>query len=93
MKAKGASHLYFRGRNLDRRSLEIAKSRIQIMIQQGGMDNAACKSLQGLVDRADARIAQIKSGEKPALAPDADAKYAVAEVVVDLDSINEPMTR
>ncbi|MGB0772110.1 MAG: bifunctional aconitate hydratase 2/2-methylisocitrate dehydratase, partial [Paracoccaceae bacterium] len=69
-------------------SLEIAKSRIQIMINKG-MDNDA-QMLQGLVDRADARIAQIKSGEKPALAPDADAKYA-AEVVVDLDLINEPM--
>ena len=69
-------------------SLEIAKSRIQIMINKG-MDNDA-QMLQGLVDRSDARIAQIKSGEKPALAPDADAKYA-AEVVVDLDLINEPM--
>jgi aconitate hydratase 2/2-methylisocitrate dehydratase len=69
-------------------SLEIAKSRIQIMINKG-MDNDA-QMLQGLVDRADARIAQIKSGEKPALAPDAGAKYA-AEVVVDLDLINEPM--
>lgn len=69
-------------------SLEIAKSRIKIMIEKG-MDNDA-QMLQGLVDRADARIAQIQSGEKPALAPDADAKYA-AEVVVDLDLINEPM--
>jgi aconitate hydratase 2/2-methylisocitrate dehydratase len=69
-------------------SLEIAKSRIQIMINKG-MDNDA-QMLQGLVNRADVRIAQIKSGEKPALAPDADAKYA-AEVVVDLDLINEPM--
>ena len=69
-------------------SLEIAKSRIQIMINKG-MDNDA-QMLQGLVDRADARIAQIKSGEKPALAPDAGAKYA-AEVVVDLDLIKEPM--
>ena len=69
-------------------SLEIAKSRIQIMINKG-MDNDA-QMLQGLVNRADVRIAQIKSGEKPALAPDADAKYA-AEVVVDLDLIQEPM--
>jgi len=66
-------------------SLEIAKSRIQIMINKG-MDNDA-QMLQGLVNRADVRIAQIKSGEKPALAPDADAKYA-AVVVVDLDLIN-----
>ncbi|CCA92108.1 aconitate hydratase 2 [Novosphingobium sp. PP1Y] len=69
-------------------SLEIAKSRIQIMIDKG-MDNAA-RTLQGLIDKADARIAEIRSGEKPALAPDANAKY-FAEVVVDLDLIDEPM--
>lgn len=69
-------------------SLEIAKSRINIMIEKG-MDNDV-KMLQGLVDLADQRIAQIRSGEKPALKPDADAKY-YAEVVVDLDAINEPM--
>lgn len=69
-------------------SLELAKSRIQIMIDKG-MDNAA-QTLQGLIDKADKRIAEIKSGEKPALAPDANAKY-FAEVVVDLDLINEPM--
>ena len=69
-------------------SLEIAKSRIQIMIDKG-MDNDI-QMLQGLIDLADARIAQIRSGEKPALTPDADAKY-FAEVVVDLDAINEPM--
>ena len=69
-------------------SLEIAKHRIQIMIDKG-MENEA-KTLQGLIDRADARIAEIKSGEVPALTPDADAKY-FAEVVVDLDEINEPM--
>ncbi|MCA0928061.1 bifunctional aconitate hydratase 2/2-methylisocitrate dehydratase [Ruegeria profundi] len=69
-------------------SLEIAKSRIQIMIDKG-MDNEA-GTLQGLVDRADKRIAEITSGEVPALTPDADAKY-FAEVVVDLDEINEPM--
>lgn len=69
-------------------SLEIAKSRIQIMIEKG-MDNEA-KVLQGLIDKADKRIAEIKSGEKPALAPDANAKY-FAEVVVDLDLIDEPM--
>ncbi|KUJ80986.1 bifunctional aconitate hydratase 2/2-methylisocitrate dehydratase [Ruegeria profundi] len=69
-------------------SLEIAKSRIQIMIDKG-MDNEA-GTLQGLIDRADKRIAEIKSGEVPALKPDADAKY-FAEVVVDLDEINEPM--
>ncbi|MCZ7447333.1 bifunctional aconitate hydratase 2/2-methylisocitrate dehydratase [Agrobacterium rhizogenes] len=69
-------------------SLEIAKSRIQIMIDKG-MDNAA-QTLKGLIDKADQRIAEIRSGEKPALKPDANAKY-FAEVVVDLDVINEPM--
>jgi aconitate hydratase 2/2-methylisocitrate dehydratase len=69
-------------------SLEIAKSRIQIMIQKG-MDNEA-KALQGLVDIADQRIADIRSGEKPALMPDANAQYS-AEFVVDLDEVVEPM--
>ncbi|MFT8655180.1 MAG: bifunctional aconitate hydratase 2/2-methylisocitrate dehydratase [Acetobacter papayae] len=69
-------------------SLEIAKSRIQIMIDKG-MENAA-GTLKGLIAKADKRIAEIRSGEKPALAPDANAKY-FAEVVVDLDVINEPM--
>jgi aconitate hydratase 2/2-methylisocitrate dehydratase len=69
-------------------SLELAKARIQIMINKG-MDNAA-GMLQGLIDLADKRIAGIKSGEEPALAPDDNAKY-YAEVVVDLDVIDEPM--
>ena len=69
-------------------SLELAKSRIQIMINKG-MDNAA-QTLQGLIDKADARIAEIKSGSNPALTPDDNAKY-FAEVVVDLDEIVEPM--
>ncbi|NQY32878.1 MAG: bifunctional aconitate hydratase 2/2-methylisocitrate dehydratase [Coraliomargarita sp.] len=69
-------------------SLEIAKSRIQIMIDKG-MDNDA-KVLQGLVDSADKRIAEIQSGEKPALLPDANAEY-FAEFVVDLNEIVEPM--
>jgi len=69
-------------------SLEIAKNRIQIMIDKG-MDNDA-KTLQGLIDKADRRIAEIRSGEKPALKPDDNAKY-FAEVVVDLDQIDEPM--
>lgn len=69
-------------------SLEIAKSRIQIMIEKG-MDNEK-QVLQGLINRADKRIAEIKSGEKPALTPDANAKY-YAEVVVDLNQIAEPM--
>jgi len=69
-------------------SLEIAKSRIQIMIDKG-MDNAN-KVLQSLIDKANARIAEIRSGEQTALKPDANAKY-YAEVVVDLDAIAEPM--
>ncbi|GLU29329.1 bifunctional aconitate hydratase 2/2-methylisocitrate dehydratase [Brucella sp. NBRC 12950] len=69
-------------------SLEIAKSRIQIMIDKG-MENAA-HTLQGLISKANARIDEIRSGKKPALAPDNDAKY-FAEVVVDLDLIDEPM--
>lgn len=69
-------------------SLEIAKSRIQIMIEKG-MDNKN-RVLQGLIDKANKRIAEIKSGEKPALTPDATAKY-YAEVEVDLDLISEPM--
>ena len=69
-------------------SIEIAKSRIQIMIDKG-MDNAG-QVLQGLIDKANKRIAEIQSGEKPALAPDANAKYH-AEFVVDLDLIDQPM--
>lgn len=69
-------------------SLEIAKGRIQIMIDKG-MDNSR-QVLQGLINKADKRIAEIKSGEKPALTPDANAKY-YAEVVVDLDVIDQPM--
>ena len=69
-------------------SLEIAKDRIQIMIDKG-MDNAA-QTLAGLVQIAERRIAEIRSGEKPALSPDDSAKY-YAELVVDLDEIDEPM--
>jgi len=69
-------------------SLEIAKSRIQTMINKG-MDNHR-GTLKGLIGIADKRIKQIKSGEKPALAPDGNAKY-YAEVVIDLDKIDEPM--
>ena len=69
-------------------SLEIAKSRIQIMIDKGmEHDN---QMLHRLITIAENRIAQIKSGEKPALNADAGAVYA-AEVVVDLDAIDEPM--
>ena len=69
-------------------SLEIAKSRIQIMIEKG-MDNHN-QVLQGLIDKANKRIEEIKSGEKPILMPDANANY-YAEVVIDLDIIDEPM--
>lgn len=69
-------------------SLEIAKGRIQIMIDKG-MDNHL-QVLQGLINKANKRITEIKSGEKPALTPDSNAKY-YAEVVVDLDVIVEPM--
>ncbi len=69
-------------------SLELAKSRIQIMIEKGMEHENGM--LQKLVNIADARIAQIRSGEKPALRPDDNAKY-FAEVVVDLDQIVEPM--
>ncbi|WP_028892479.1 bifunctional aconitate hydratase 2/2-methylisocitrate dehydratase [Tenacibaculum sp. 47A_GOM-205m] len=69
-------------------SLEIARDRIQIMIDKG-MDNKK-QVLQGLVDKANTRIQEVKTGNKPALKPDADAKY-YAEVVIDLDEIAEPM--
>jgi len=70
------------------KSLEIAKSRIQIMIDKG-MDNDA-QMLAGLITIAEKRIEEVRSGAKPALAPDENAKY-FAEVVVDLDAIVEPM--
>ena len=69
-------------------SLEIAKGRIQIMIDKG-MDNEKAV-LQGLIDKANARIQEVKTGIKPALRPDSNANYH-AEVVVDLDEIAEPM--
>ena len=69
-------------------SLEIAKHRIEIMIKKG-MDNEK-QVLQGLVDSAEKRISEIRSGEKPALTPDADANY-YAEFTVDLDQVIEPM--
>jgi aconitate hydratase 2/2-methylisocitrate dehydratase len=69
-------------------SLEIAKGRIQIMIDKG-MDNHI-NVLQGLVDKANNRIQEIKTGSKSALKPDASANY-YADVVIDLDQIAEPM--
>jgi aconitate hydratase 2/2-methylisocitrate dehydratase len=70
------------------KSLELAKSRIQIMIDKG-MENTA-KTLNGLIALADKRIDGIKSGSNPALTPDDTAKY-YAEVVIDLDIIDQPM--
>jgi aconitate hydratase 2/2-methylisocitrate dehydratase len=70
------------------KSLELAKSRIQIMINKG-MENTA-ETLNGLIALADKRIDEIKSGTSPALAPDDTAQY-FAEVIVDLDNIDEPM--
>ncbi|WP_147676013.1 bifunctional aconitate hydratase 2/2-methylisocitrate dehydratase [Algibacter pacificus] len=69
-------------------SLEIAKGRIQIMIDKG-MDNDK-QVLKGLVEKAETRITELKTGIKPALRPDANAKYH-AEVIIDLDEIAEPM--
>jgi len=69
-------------------SLEISRDRIQIMIDKG-MDNEK-QMLQGLVDKANNRIQELKTGTKLALKPDADANY-FAEVIIDLDEISEPM--
>jgi aconitate hydratase 2/2-methylisocitrate dehydratase len=69
-------------------SLEIAKARIQVMIDQG-MENDS-QMLHRLVNIAEKRILEIKSGEKPALSPDENAKY-FANVVIELDQIDEPM--
>jgi len=69
-------------------SLEIAKSRIQVMIDKG-MENEK-QVLHGLINQADKRISEISSGEKPALTPDAHAKY-FREFVVDLNQVIEPM--
>jgi aconitate hydratase 2/2-methylisocitrate dehydratase len=69
-------------------SLEIAKSRIQIMIDKG-MDNKK-QVLKGLIDRANNRIKEIETEKNPPLAPDENAKY-YADFVVDLDLIDQPM--
>jgi aconitate hydratase 2/2-methylisocitrate dehydratase len=69
-------------------SLDIAKGRIQIMIDKG-MDNEK-QVLKSLINIANRRISEIKSGEKTAIKPDITAKY-FAKVVVDLDEIAEPM--
>ena len=69
-------------------SLQIAKGRIQIMIDKG-MDNTK-QVLKGLVEKAENRIIELETGIKPSLRPDANAKY-FAEVVIDLNEIAEPM--
>ena len=58
------------------------------MIDQG-MENKN-KMLNNLINIAEKRILQIKSGEKPALSPDENAEY-FKKVIIDLDQINEPM--
>ena len=70
------------------KSLKIAIGRIKIMIDKG-MDNRK-KVLQNLINKAIKRIDNIKSNIKPPLKPDENAKY-YAELVVDLDIIDEPM--
>ncbi len=70
------------------KSLKIAIGRIKIMIDKG-MDNRK-KVLQNLIDKANKRIDDIISKIKPPLKPDQNAKY-YAELVVNLDIINEPM--
>ncbi|MAI27271.1 MAG: bifunctional aconitate hydratase 2/2-methylisocitrate dehydratase [Spirochaeta sp.] len=70
------------------KSLDVAKRRIQIMIDKG-MDNEN-RVLAGLVEKAEARMEGIRSGSQTPLMPDANAEYS-AEFVVDLDQINEPM--
>ena len=69
-------------------SLKIAIERIKSMIQKG-MDNRK-KVLQNLVHKANTRIKEIKSGKKPPIKPDENAKY-YAEFTVNLDIIDEPM--
>ena len=54
-----------------------------------GMDNQK-KVLYKLIEKANKRIEEIETGEKPALNPDSNAKY-FAEFEVDLNIIGEPM--
>ncbi len=70
------------------KSLKIARDRIQTMINKG-MDNDS-EVLKSLVSKANVRINQIKSGDKPPLFPDSNAKY-FKEFEVDLSKINQPM--
>ncbi len=70
------------------KSLNLAKNRIQIMIDKG-MEHPS-GMLSKLINIAENRISEIKSGKKSALMPDENAFYA-EEVVIDLDAIQEPM--
>ena len=70
------------------KSLKIARDRIQTMINKG-MDNDS-EVLKSLINKANERIDQIKSGDKPPLFPDSNAKY-FKEFEVDLSKINQPM--
>ena len=67
-------------------SLEIAKRRIQIMIDKG-MDNEK-QLLSGLVAKADTRIADLKSGKKPPLMP--DEIQILSWIIVDLIRSSNP---
>ncbi len=69
-------------------SLEIAKHRINVMIEKG-MDNSN-NVLQNLFNKAEKRIYEIRNGSSLALKPDSDAKY-FAEFEVNLDLISQPM--
>ena len=69
-------------------SLKISIQRINGMIKRG-LENES-GMLKKLINIAEKRVKDIKSGEKPALKPDANANY-FKEVVVDLNQIDEPM--
>ena len=69
-------------------SFKIAKDRISNMIEKG-MDNEN-NMLHNLISIAERRINEIQSKKVEALQPDSNAKY-YAEVIVDLDAIDEPM--
>ena len=51
------------------------------------MDNHK-QVLQGLIDRADKRIAELLSGEKPALRPDANAKIQLNLLLIWINLLN-----
>tara|TARA_B100001248_G_scaffold261377_1_gene252362 strand:- start:3213 stop:5990 length:2778 start_codon:yes stop_codon:yes gene_type:complete len=69
-------------------SLEIAKKRINVMINKG-MDNKS-NVLKNLVIKADKRILEIEKEDEGPLFPDKDAKY-YAKFEVDLSIISQPM--